>query len=209
VSRDPTSFVRGHYDRVAGRYDRLIRVPERLLFGDGRRWAAGQARGEVLEIAIGTGRNLPYYSADARLTGVDLSPGMLAIARRRADGTKVDVRALRVADAQHLPFDDASFDVLVATLAFCSIPDDTAAMTEAARVLRPGGTLILLEHVGSPVLVVRAVQRLLAPPALRVEGDHLLREPHRCVEAAGLHVGLLERSKLGIVMRLTAHKPTT
>lgn len=209
MSRDPTDFAREHYDRVAGRYDRLIRVPERLLFGDGRRWAAAQAHGEVLEIAIGTGRNLPHYPADTRLTGVDLSPGMLAIARRRADGTKVDVRALRVADAQHLPFDEASFDVVVATLAFCSIPDDTAAMTEAARVLRPGGTLILLEHVGSPVLVVRAVQRLLAPLALRVEGDHLLREPHRCVEAAGLHVGLLERSKLGIVMRLAAHKPTT
>lgn len=206
MRREATDFVREHYDRVAGRYDRFIRVPERLLFGDGRRWAADRAHGEVLEIAIGTGRNLPHYPADARLTGVDLSPGMLAIARRRADGTKVDVRALRVADAQHLPFADASFDVVVATLAFCSIPDDTAAMTEAARVLRPGGTLILLEHVGSPVLVVRAVQRLLAPLALRVEGDHLLRDPHRCVEAAGLHIGLLERSKLGIVMRLTARK---
>ncbi len=120
-----------------------------------------------------------------------------------------DVRALRVADAQHLPFADASFDVVVATLAFCSIPDDAAAMTEAARVLRPDGRLILLEHVGSPVLVVRAVQRLLAPLARRVEGDHLLRAPHLCVEAAGLHIDLLERSKLGIVMRLTAHKPTT
>jgi len=209
VRREPTAFAREHYDRVSGRYDRLIRVPERLLFGDGRPWAAGQAHGDVLEIAIGTGRNLPHYPADARLTGVDLSPGMLAIARRRADETMADVRAFRVADAQQLPFADASFDAVVATLAFCSIPDDTAAMTEAARVLRPGGTLILLEHVRSPVLVVRVAQRLLAPLAHRVEGDHLLRDPHRCVEAAGLQIALLERSKLGIVMRLTAHKPTT
>jgi ubiquinone/menaquinone biosynthesis C-methylase UbiE len=194
MSRDSTAFIRDHYNSVAGRYDALIQVPERLLFADGRRWGAGQARGNVLEIAVGTGRNLPHYPPDTHVTGIDLSSAMIAIARSRADqaGFPVD---LHVADAQDLPFPDESFDTVVATLALCSIPDDTAAAAEIARVLRPGGTLVLLEHVRSPSPVVRAVQRLLQPLLLRLEGDHLLREPDKRVEASGLDCELLERSR--------------
>lgn len=213
MRRDPTSFVRDHYDSVASRYDSLIRVPERLLFADGRRWAASQASGDVLEVAVGTGRNLAHYRAGVRVTGVDLSAAMVEIARGRARKSAAAVQ-LHVADAQNLPFRDATFDAVVATLALCSIPDDRRAVAEAARVLRPGGTLVLLEHVRSPSAVVRGVQRVLEPLLLRLEGDHLLREPDQRVAQAGLHIDRLERSKLGIVLRLRARKrasgtPTT
>ncbi len=97
---------------------------------------------------------------------------------------------------------------MLATLSLCSIPDDTAAVREMARVLRPGGRLVLLDHVASPRRPVRAVQGLLDPLLVRLEGDHLLRRPELAVRTAGLAVHELRRSRLGIVLRLLAHKPT-
>src|SRR6266567_2841371 len=138
-----TARVRGLMDKLAPGYDRQMRFWEKLLFGGGREWVCSRARGDVLEIAIGTGRNLPYYAPDVRLTGVEFSPKMLAVAaaRSRELGREVD---LRLGDAQALEFPDESFDTVVFTLALCSIPDDRRAVGEAARVLRPGGTLVLL-----------------------------------------------------------------
>lgn len=179
---------------------------ERLLFGGGREWVCSRASGEVLEIALGTGRNLSFYPEDVRLTGIELSPEMLEIARRRARELEREAD-LRSGDAQDLPFRDASFDTVVCTLGLCTIPDDRRAVTEAARVLRPGGYLLLLEHVRSPVLPVRALQILLNPLTMLLERDHLLRDPLRYVEAASLTVERLERSKWGIVERLAARKP--
>lgn len=203
---DETARVRRRYDAIAPNYDRFIGVAEKLFFGDGRRWVCSQARGDVLDIAIGTGRNLPFYPADIRLAGVELSPAMLAIARRRAWALGRDAD-LRLGDAQALDLPDASFDTVVFTLALCTIPDDRRAVTEAARVLRPGGRLLLLEHVRSPVRPVRAAQRALDPLACRCEADHLLREPLEHVEAAGLVVDRLDRRRWGIVERLAARKP--
>ncbi|MBN9618831.1 MAG: methyltransferase domain-containing protein, partial [Actinobacteria bacterium] len=174
--------------------------------GDGRRWACSQANGEVLEVAVGTGRNLPYYPPAARLTGVDLSPAVLGKAHIRAAALNRPTE-LRLGDAQHLDFPDATFDTVLATLTLCSIPDHHAAVAEMARVLRPGGHLILLDHVASPNRAIRAVQRLLNPLTVRFQGDHLLRQPEHAVRAAGLLIDELIRAKAGIVTRLTAHKP--
>jgi len=207
MTANRTERVRRHYDRSAGSYDRIISWAEKALFGDGREWVCSRARGEVLEVAVGTGRNLPFYPKGVRLTGIELSPKMLDIAHRRARelGREVD---LLVGDAQDLSFPDASFDTVVATLALCTIPDDRRAVAEASRVLRPGGRLLLLEHVRSPVLPVRLLQCVLQPLTLLLDHDHLLREPLRHVEGAGLIVERLERSKLGIVERLAARKPS-
>ena len=198
--------VRRVYNESAATYDRKIQVPERLLFGSGRQWATSLAAGRTLEIAAGTGRNLPHYVPHVALTAIDLSEQMLALAQQRAARLARDVD-FHVADAQALPFVDASFDTVLATLALCSIPDDRAGVAEMARVLRPGGRLVLLEHVRSPLVWVRAVQRALEPLFLRLEADHLLREPERRVQEAGLSVELCERSKLGLVLRLVASKP--
>jgi ubiquinone/menaquinone biosynthesis C-methylase UbiE len=201
-----TRRVRAIYDRFAPQYDKRIAFFERLLFAGGREWVCSRARGEVLEIAVGTGRNLALYPDGVTLTGIELSPAMLAIARRRAEaaGTEAD---LRVGDAESLEFDDESFDSVVVTLALCTIPDDRKAIAEIARVLRPGGRLLFLEHVRSESLVVRVGQRLLDPLAHRLDGDHLLREPLEHLRAEGFVVDELERSKRGIVERVAATKP--
>jgi ubiquinone/menaquinone biosynthesis C-methylase UbiE len=198
--------VRRIWERVAPRYDRKMRRPERLLFGGGREWVCSRARGDVLEISIGTGRNLPLYGPDVRLTGIDISAAMLELAKRRADGLG-RVADLRVGDAQALELPDASFDTVVCTLALCSIPDPRAAVAEMKRVLRPGGRALLLEHVRSPRFVVRAVQRAIEPIAVWLEGDHLLREPLEMLHAEGFEIDEVERTKLGIVERVAARRP--
>jgi ubiquinone/menaquinone biosynthesis C-methylase UbiE len=201
-----TEGVREHYDKTAPKYNRQIKFFEKILFGDGREWVCSQAQGDVLEIAVGTGRNLRHYPDAVRLTGIELSPGMLELARREAEvvGRHAD---LRVGDAESLDFEDASFDTVTCTLALCTIPNDRAAVAEMWRVLRPGGRLLLLEHVRSPARAIRGGQRVLEPLFLRFEHDHLTREPLEHVEAAGFVVERLERTKLGIVERLAARKP--
>jgi ubiquinone/menaquinone biosynthesis C-methylase UbiE len=194
------------YEKEAHKYDRQMRFFEWLLFGGGREWVCSQAEGEVLEIAVGTGRNLPYYPDGVRLTGVELSPAMLEVAHARARelGREID---LRVGDAQALEFPDERFDSVVCTLSLCTIPDDRAAVAEVRRVLRPGGHFLLLEHVRSPLLPIRTAERLLEPLMLRFEADHLLREPLEHLGAEGFAIERLERAKLGIVERVAARKP--
>ena len=202
---DETRRVRALYDREAARYDSMIRIPERLLFADGRIWTASNAIGDVLEIAVGTGRNFPHYRPELRITGQDVSPAMLEIARARARalGREVD---LCVGDAQDLPFAGERFDSVVSTLALCTIPEERRALAEAWRVLRPGGRLILLEHVRSPQPLVRVLQRLLDPLAVRCAGDHLLRDPLDHLANLGFSIEYCARSRAGIVERLVARK---
>jgi ubiquinone/menaquinone biosynthesis C-methylase UbiE len=200
-----TERVRHLQDKEAARYDRQMGFFERILFEGGREWACSQARGDVLELAIGTGRNLPFYPDGVRLTGVELSPEMLAIARRRAEELSLEVD-LRLGDAQELEFEDESFDTVIITFGLCTIPDDRKAVAEAHRVLRPGDRLVLLEHVRSPSRPVRAVQRLLDPLSVRFGADHLVREPLDYLAGAGFEVESVERLKWGIVERVTASK---
>jgi ubiquinone/menaquinone biosynthesis C-methylase UbiE len=201
-----TAAVRHHYDKTAASYDRQISFFERVLFGGGREWVCSQADGDVLEIAAGTGRNLRHYPLGVRLITIELSPEMREIGRREATAVGRDAD-LRVGDAQALDFPDASFDTVVCTLGLCTIPNDRAAVREVKRVLRPGGRFVLLEHVRSPVAAVRFGQRLLEPLMLRFEHDHLLREPLDHLTSEGFEIEFLERSKLGIVERVTARKP--
>jgi ubiquinone/menaquinone biosynthesis C-methylase UbiE len=202
-----TERVRRVQDKGASGYDRQISFFERILFGDGRAWVCSQARGRVLELAAGTARNLPFYPQEVEVTGIELSPEMLAIGRERAEelGHPAD---LQLGDAQALEFADESFDTVTCTLGFCTIPDTRRAAAEALRVLRPGGQLLMMEHVRSSVRIVRGGQRLLEPLAVRFEADHLLREPLDYLPDVGFEIDEVKRSKWDIVERLRAHKPS-
>jgi ubiquinone/menaquinone biosynthesis C-methylase UbiE len=198
-------------DRVRRIYDRrgpsLTPGDGGFLFGDARHWLAAQARGDTLEVGIGMGHTLPHYPSDVRLTGIELSPVMLAAARARAIALGRPV-TLRLGDAMALDAADASFDTVVFCLVLCSVPDDRRAILEAARVLRPGGRLLAVEHVRSPNAVVRLVERLWEPIAVRRHGDRMLRDPIDHLPAAGFAIETLIRGRLGIVERLVAVRTT-
>jgi ubiquinone/menaquinone biosynthesis C-methylase UbiE len=204
--QDETERVRGLMDKQAPRYDLQMNFFDRVLFRGGREWACSQASGDVLEIAVGSGRNLPFYPEEISLTAIEFSPEMLALARSRADQIGREGE-LRLGDAQDLEFEDESFDTVTCTLALCTIPDPARAVAEAHRVLRRGGRFVAFEHVRSPALAVRAVQRVLDPLSVRFEGDHLVREPLEYLRPAGFEVQDVERSKWGIVERVIARKP--
>lgn len=200
--------VQSLYDRYAPRYDRSAGFWERVLHvPDGRRWIGSRAEGDVLEMGAGTGRNFPFYPGTVRLTAIDLSPGMIRVARLRAEelGLTVDVR---MGDAARLDFAGDRFDTVVFGLCLCTIPDDRGAIDEARRVLRPGGRLLALEHVASDRTTVRLVQRLIDPLAVRFQADHLTRDPLPLLERAGFRTEEVERNSLGLVERISARKPS-
>jgi ubiquinone/menaquinone biosynthesis C-methylase UbiE/predicted ester cyclase len=201
-----TDRIRTIFDKQAPKYDKSMSGFERWLFAGNREWVGERVEGDVLDLAAGTARNLPYFPAGARLTGIELSPEMAALGRARADDLGREFEMV-VGDATALPFPDESFDTVVCTYGLCTIPDDAAAVREAKRVLRPGGRILLAEHVRSPNSVLRTIQRIAEPFAHRFGGDHLLREPLEHLEAEGFEVEELKRQKAGWVELVSARKP--
>ena len=194
------------WDKSAPSYDKQIAFFEKTWFGGGREWLGERTRGRVLEVAIGTGRNLPHYPADAAVTGIEVSPAMLAIARQRAAGLGRDAD-LREGDAERLPFAEASFDTVVCALSLCTIPNPAAAIGEMNRVLVPAGRLLLLDHIASTWPPVYATQWLLEQITIRAAGEHFTRRQLPLVRAAGFQVVETERLKAGTVERIHAVKP--
>ncbi|MGH3974592.1 MAG: class I SAM-dependent methyltransferase, partial [Pseudonocardiaceae bacterium] len=197
---------RRYWNRHSKTYDREMLFLDRVLFRDTRTWVCQQASGDVLEVAIGTGLNLEHYPPGVRLTGIELSPDMLAIARRRADELDRHVE-LRVGDAEALEIPSAAFDTVVCTFSLCAIPDHRKALTEMTRVLRPGGMLLLADHVASSSRLLRAAQRVLELVTIPLGGEHFRRRPIEHIRAEGFRIERHDRFAAGVVERLRARKP--
>jgi len=202
----PTERQRRIWDKSASSYDGQMDFVERLLGRGDREWLGERATGRVLEVAIGTGRSLPFYVAATSLTGVDLSPEMLAVARRRADERGLPLDLLE-GDAEALPVEDAAYDTVLCSLSLCTIPDPAAAIAEMKRALVPGGRLLLLDHVASSWPPVYAVQWLVERISIRVAGEHYTRRSLPLVEAAGFDIVESVRQKAGSMERIHAKKP--
>lgn len=200
-----TEWLRRYYDDSASDYDGWMRYYDPVMLGDGRSRLCSRAIGRTLELAIGTGLNLPFYLPAVQLTGIDLSPAMLAIAERRANTLGLAAN-LRQGNAQALDFPDEYFDTVVATLLLSTIPDDRQTAAEAWRVLRPGGRLLILDHVRSLVRPVRWLEQLLNPIMSRRTGVHLLRNPLDYLAAVGFTTEWCNRTRWGIVEEIVARK---
>jgi ubiquinone/menaquinone biosynthesis C-methylase UbiE len=202
----PTAKQQRVWDKAAPSYDKQIAFFERIQFAGGREWLGEHARGRVLEVAIGTGRSLPYYAPAVALTGVELSPEMLAIARTRAAELDIAID-LRQGDAANLPMEDASVDTVVCALALCTIPDPRRAIAEMSRVLVPGGQLLLLDHIDSSWPPVYALQWLAERLTIPLAGEHFTRRQLPLVRGCGFEVVETQRLKAGTVERVRAVKP--
>lgn len=176
--------TRRRYDRIAPIYD-LFSVISELRISRWRRALWNRVtEGPVLELGIGTGKSIRHHPAGLEVVGIDISERMLARARRRARRTSSSVR-LVLADAQALPYADGSFATVVTTCVFCSIPDPARALAEARRVLRPGGRLVMLEHVLSHRPRLRRWMQWLDPIPAALWGAHIDRDTVDAVGRAG------------------------
>jgi ubiquinone/menaquinone biosynthesis C-methylase UbiE len=185
-------------------YDLFMLPAERAGLRRLRRRAVAAARGRVLEVGIGTGLNLPLYDADARVVGIDPNLDALKRARLRADEAG---RALYpvLGDGEQLPFRDAAFDGIVATLVFCTVPDPDRALKELRRVVRSGGGLRLLEHVRALSPAVARLQDLVDPAWTRVlAGCHVNRDTLGTVSQAGFRVQSVRSHLGGLVIEIDA-----
>lgn len=193
------------WDTTAARYDRMVAPLEKRFMAASRRWIGERAVGEVLEVAAGTGLNLPHLPADVTFTGTDLSGPMLDAARSKARAAGRQARWLE-ADAEALPFDDGSFDSVISTFAMCGFADYERALAEIVRVVRPGGRILLADHVVSTNPLVHGMQLAVEALTKRTNGEYWTRRPLPKLERMGVQIVDSARLHFGVIEHLHARK---
>lgn len=201
VDLEATRRTRARYERIAPIYDLMEGLAERRYRPWRERLWSLVKGPEVLEVGVGTGKNMTYYSAGLQITGIDLAPGMLARARERATALSLDVQ-LFLGDVQTLDFADNAFDTVVSTFVFCSVPNPVLGLREIHRVVKPGGQVLLLEHVRSERLLWGALMDFLNPLVVRVVGANINRRTVENVRRASLRVDQVDDLGFGGIFKL-------
>ena len=201
-----TEIAKRRYNRIALLYTVLIDgLIERSRSSRWRELLWSKVEGtHVLEVGVGIGKNFPYYPADAEITAIDFSEKMLKYARDKARKQGVRVR-LQQMDVQNLQFEDNTFDTVVASFAFCSVPDPLRGLMEVERVCKPEGRVVLLEHVLSTNRILAWLMNLTAPLA-RIIGDNPNRRTVENVVKSGLRVEQVTDLGVGIFKLIEARK---
>ncbi|MFZ2498561.1 MAG: methyltransferase domain-containing protein [Methanosarcina sp.] len=193
------------YNRIAPIYE-LIDLPlELLFFREWRKKALSGLSGKVLEVGVGTGRNLKYYPTGCSVTGIDNSNGMLEKAKKKA--TDMKNVTLLLMDAEILEFPDKSFDYVVTTFVLCTIPDPVKALEEMRRVMKPSGEMINLEHVRSSSPLIASFEDLINPVLYFLLGDHTTRHTLKNIEEAGFTIQEAKQLAFKDVFRKIRSKP--
>ncbi|MCJ7531355.1 MAG: methyltransferase domain-containing protein [Anaerolineales bacterium] len=201
-----TVLTRDRYQRIAKFYDFMETLPERKYhLWRKKLWSFVQGP-RVLEVGVGTGRNIPFSPRQIAVTGIDITPAMLNQAAQRAAvlGVTPD---LRLGDVQKLTFSDASFDNVVATFVFCSVPDAILGLREVKRVLKMDGKLFLLEHVRSSQPVIGRAMDILNPLTVRIMGVNINRKTIENVQLAGLVIEHIENLDNTDIFKLIIARP--
>ncbi len=201
-----TEIAKRRYNRIAPLYDLMEGLIERSRYSKWRDLLWSKVEGtHILEVGVGTGKNFPYYPADAEITAIDFSEKMLKRAKDRASKQKVKVR-LQQMDVQNLEFEDNTFDTVVASFVFCSVPDPVRGLREVKRVCKPGGRVVLLEHVLSANRILGWLMNLANPLVVRMNGANINRRTVENVAKSGLVVEQVSDLGSGIVKLIEARK---
>jgi phosphatidylethanolamine/phosphatidyl-N-methylethanolamine N-methyltransferase len=206
LKKDGTNRVRARYDRISPYYDLIELLLEKIVFRRWRKMVFDSLDGDrILEIGVGTGKNFDFYPHDKRITAIDFSPGMLTKAHRRAIRKDVGVNLLEM-DVQDLQFDDGSFDTVVTTFVFCSVPDPISGLREIKRVCKKGGRIISLEHVRPGDSFLGEIFDVLNPLTVKSMGVNINRNTVENMERAGLHI-VEERDLFRDIVKLLVARP--
>lgn len=198
MANHSNEVIKKRYNRISKVYDSM----DKMIKEEWRINLLNRATGKTLEAGVGTGANLAFYPNEIEsLTGVDFSIEMLTLGRRKANKIKTPYPIKLIeADIQDLPFADNTFDTIVSTCVFCSVPDPIKGLMELKRVCKPEGKILMLEHMRSDNKLVGAVMDLLNPLTVNLWGANINRETIRNIELAGLLVNLDNRL-MGSIMR--------
>jgi len=206
VENKATRAAQRRYDRIAPIYDFMEGLVERSRYSQWRRLLWNRVEGrDILEVGVGTGKNFPYYPEEANITAIDFSDRMLARARSKAEKLNINVRLLQM-DVQNLEFDDNSFDAVVGSFIFCSVPDPVRGLREVKRVCREGGKVVLLEHVLSENRLLAWLMNLVNPIVAKLMGPDINRKTVENVSKAGLTVEKVTDLAAGIFKLIEARK---
>ncbi len=209
---EPTASTRARYGRIAPLYDLFDAIPEgRYQYWRERFWKEIEAvlppSPRLLEVGVGTGANMPFWPKRANVVAVDLTPGMLKRAEKRAKNLGLAPQ-LELGDAQALNFPSDSFDAAAATFVFCSVPDPIQGLNELARVVRPGGHVFLMEHIRSSNKITGKLMDLFNPIMVRVMGNNINRDTVGNVILSSLELkGIEDLDKGGINKIIHAQSP--
>ena len=203
-----TEIAKRRYNRIAPLYDLMEGLIERSRYSKWRQLLWSKVEGTyILEVGVGTGKNFPYYPANAEIIALDFSEKMLKRAKDRASKQELKVR-LQQMDVQHLEFEDNSFDTVVASFVFCSVPDPVRGLTEIERVCKPGGKVVLLEHVLSANRIMGLLMNLANPLVVRMMGVNINRRTVDNVVISGLLVEKVTDLVAGIFKLIESRKKT-
>jgi ubiquinone/menaquinone biosynthesis C-methylase UbiE len=188
-----TNKIKKRYDRIAGMYD-LMEMPMEGMFAKWRRKLLKDASGKILEVGIGTGKNIPHYSGSVELTGIDFSEKMIQKARNK--NNRPAKTQLLVMDAQNMEFEDNSFDTVVTSCVFCSVPGPIQGLKEIRRVCKSGGKILMLEHVRSHKKVIGSLMDAFNFIPVNVYGANINRETFQNLLKAGFQPENIEVENL-------------
>jgi len=179
-----TEKIRKRYDRASKFYDIFEQPMEIMSLKKWRLEVTKGLKGKVLEVGVGTGKNIPYYPEDIDITAIDFSEKMLAKAREKSSQFNKNVKLIHM-DAQNMNFPDNTFDIVFTTCVFCSVPDPVKGLKEIRRVCKPDGKIIMIEHVRSEKKIMGIVMDIFNPLTVNLYGANINRETVKNVKIAG------------------------
>lgn len=176
------------YDRNARFYD-LIEMPlECLFYSKLRKKYFSALKGKILEVGIGTGKNMNYYNQEAEVVGIDFSAEMLKKAKKKLAFSKRKNIVLIQMDVENLNFKENSFDYVIASTVFCSVPNPVKGLKEVKRVLKPAGKVVMIEHVISQHRLISFLQNLFNPMIRFITGVNINRDTGQNIIKSGMKI---------------------